>query len=65
MEKEPENKADTKEVIHVVKQGDALYKIAQEHDVNLFELMSLNPYVNVYNLQIGDEIVIPAIKQND
>ncbi len=65
MEKEPENKADTKEVIHVVKQGDTLYKIAQEHDVNLFELMSLNPYVNVYNLQIGDEIVIPAIKQND
>ena len=65
MEKEPENKADTIEVIHVVKQGDTLYKIAQEHDVNLFELMSLNPYVNVYNLQIGDEIVIPAIKQND
>lgn len=65
MEKEPENKADTKEVIHVVKQGDTLYKIAQEHDVNLFELMSLNPYVNVYNLQTGDEIVIPAIKQND
>mgnify|MGYP004452569461 FL=1 len=65
MEKETENKADTKEVIHVVKQGDTLYKIAQEHDVNLFELMSLNPYVNVYNLQIGDEIVIPAIKQND
>lgn len=65
MEKEPENKADTKEVIHVVKQGDTLYKIAQEYDVNLFELMSLNPYVNVYNLQIGDEIVIPAIKQND
>ena len=65
MEKEPENKADTKEVIHVVKQGDTLYKIAQEHDVNLFDLMSINPYVNVYNLQIGDEIVIPAIKQND
>lgn len=47
--------------IHVVKEGDTLYKIAIQHDVNLFDLMRLNPYVNVYNLQEGDEILIPAV----
>ncbi len=47
--------------VHVVQDGDTLYKIAKQYDVKLFDLMRLNPYVNVYNLQRGDEICIPAI----
>lgn len=47
--------------IHVIKEGDTLYKLAKAYDVKLFDIMRLNPYVNVYNLQIGDEICIPAI----
>ncbi len=47
--------------IHVIEQGDTLYKLAKMYDVKLFDIMRLNPYVNVYNLQIGDEICIPAI----
>lgn len=46
--------------IHVIKQGDTLYRLAKMYDVKLFDIMRLNPYVNVYNLQIGDEICIPV-----
>lgn len=47
--------------IHVVEAGDTLYKLARKYDVKLFDIMRLNPYVNVYNLQIGDEICIPTM----
>lgn len=46
--------------VHLVKAGDTLYKLAKQYDVKLFDIMRLNPYVNVYNLQIGDEICIPT-----
>ncbi len=46
--------------VHVVKDGDTLYKLARQYDVKLFDIMRLNPYINVYNLQIGDEICIPS-----
>ena len=47
--------------VHVVEKGDTLYKIAKKYDVRLFDVMRLNPYVNVYNLQIGDEICVPTM----
>ena len=47
--------------VHVVEEGDTLYNLARKYDVKLFDIMRLNPYVNVYNLQIGDEICIPTI----
>ena len=47
--------------VHVIKEGDTLYKLARQYDVILFDIMRLNPYVNVYNLQIGDEICIPTM----
>lgn len=47
--------------VHVVEAGDTLYKLAKKYDVKLFDIMRLNPYVNVYNLQIGDEICIPTM----
>ena len=46
--------------IHVVQKGDTLYKLSRKYDVKLFDVMQANPYVNVYNLQIGDEICIPT-----
>lgn len=47
--------------VHVIEAGDTLYKLAKKYDVKLFDIMRLNPYVNVYNLQIGDEICIPTM----
>lgn len=50
-------------LIHVVKQGDTLYKISQYHHVTVSDILLANPYVNVYNLQIGDELCIPVGKK--
>ena len=49
-----------KGVIHRVVQGDTLYKIAKMYGVRLVDVMKENPYVNVYNLQVGDEVCVPT-----
>lgn len=46
--------------IHVVKKGDTLYKLSKRYQVNLSEIISANPYVNVYNMQPGEEVCIPV-----
>lgn len=53
-----ENKC--KGVIHRVIKGDTLYRLSKMYGVRLIDIMKENPYVNVYNLQIGDEICIPT-----
>lgn len=50
-------------VIHVVKKGDTLYEISRMHHVSVQRIMFANPYVNVYNLQIGDELCIPTAEE--
>ncbi len=47
--------------IHTVKKGDTLYKLGKKYGVGVFALFCANPYVDVYNLQIGDEICIPKL----
>ena len=42
-----------------VRQGDTLYSLSMKHQVPLAVLLRANPYVDVYNLQIGDSICIP------
>ena len=44
-----------KGTVYVVKEKDSLYKIAKAHGVRVKDIMRQNPFVNVYNLQIGDE----------
>lgn len=46
--------------IHQVVAGDTMYKIAKKYGVRLVDILKANPYVNVYNLQIGDEICVPT-----
>ena len=48
---------------HTIKQGDTLYSISRLHKVPLGILLRANPYVDVYNLQIGDTICIPVKSQ--
>lgn len=48
-------------MVYVVKEGDTLYKIAREYDLKLIDVLKANPYVNVYNLQIGDELCLPTL----
>lgn len=47
---------------YVIKQGDTLYSISRRFNVAIALLLRANPYVEVYSLQVGDELCIPAIK---
>lgn len=48
--------------MHVIEKGDTLYKIGKQYGVKVSALMLANPYVNVYNLQVGDELCIPKMR---
>lgn len=50
-------------MIHIVSEGDTLYKIAQMYHVDVSEVMYENPYVNIYQLQPGDEICVPVLEK--
>lgn len=47
---------------YVIKQGDTLYSISRRFNVPIALLFRANPYAEIYNLQVGDEICIPVIK---
>jgi LysM repeat protein len=59
------NGKDYKCVDYVIKQGDSLYAISREHRVPLALILRVNPYVDIYNLQVGDELCIPSMKPID
>ena len=50
--------------MHTVRSGDTLYSISMEHQVPLALLLRANPYVDVYNLQVGETICVP-VRAND
>ena len=50
-------------MIHKVKKGDTLYKIGKDYKVTVSALIFANPYADIYNLQINDELCIP-VKQS-
>lgn len=47
-------------IIYVVKPGDTLYKLSQRYGIPTTKILRANPYINIYNLQIGDKICIPT-----
>jgi LysM repeat protein len=47
-------------MIHVIKQGDNLYQLSRKYRIPLGLILRANPYVDVYNLQPGQEICIPV-----
>ena len=46
--------------LHRVQRGDTLYLLSRHYRVPLWAILFANPYVDVYNLQVGDEICIPG-----
>ncbi|MEG0805377.1 MAG: LysM domain-containing protein [Lachnospiraceae bacterium] len=46
-------------MIYKVKPGDTLYSIGKKFHVSVTRLLLNNPYVEVYNLRIGQELCIP------
>ena len=49
-------------ITHTIKKVDTLYEISREHKVPLSMLLRANPYVDVFNLQVGDTICVPTKK---
>jgi LysM repeat protein len=47
-------------MIHVVEKGDTLYNLSKIYNVPLGKIITANPYVNVYNMQEGEEVCIPV-----
>ncbi len=45
--------------IYVIKKGDTLYSISRKYNVPLAMILRANPYADVYNLKVGDEICVP------
>lgn len=48
---------------YVIKQGDTLYSISRDYNVPLPLILRLNPFMDIYNLQVNDEICIPVQQQ--
>ena len=46
-------------ILHRVEQGDTLYLLGKKYQVSVAAIIYANPYVNVYELQAGDELCIP------
>lgn len=47
-------------MIHVIQKGENLYQLSRKYRVPLALILRANPYVDVYNLRPGQEIVIPT-----
>lgn len=57
------NKRYCNGMVHVIKQGETLYQLSRRYRVPLALILRANPYVDVYNLQVGQEICIPMVRQ--
>lgn len=47
-------------IVHTIKRGDTLYQLSRYYNVTINEIMRANANVNVYNLQVGEQICIPV-----
>ena len=62
-EKPAENKPATGEVIHTVKAGETLSKIAQKYGTNYQKIAAYNGIANANLIRVGQKIKIPADTQ--
>lgn len=47
---------------HTIEKGDTLYLLGKKYNVKVSALIFANPYVDIYNLQVGDQICIPKLR---
>lgn len=55
------NYSDYSCMIYNIKRGDTLYNISRSYNIPVALILRANPYVDIYNLQIGDELCIPVM----
>lgn len=46
-------------IIHIVQKGDTLYKLARYYGSTVGTIIAQNPFINIYNLQVGSKLCIP------
>ena len=44
---------------HTIEKGDTLYLLGKKYKVRVSALIFANPYLDIYNLQVGDQICTP------
>ena len=44
---------------HTIEKGYTLYLLGKKYKVRVSALIFANPYLDIYNLQVGDQICIP------
>ena len=47
-------------IIYNVKENDTVYRIAMQFNTSINRILIANPNINVYNLNIGEKLIIPA-----
>lgn len=52
-------------IYHEISKGDTLYSISRRYKVELSAIIKANPFINVYNLKIGDVICLPLVPRNN
>lgn len=73
-QKETEEEKETKKTeeqerrckgqLYKVEKGDTLYSISRKYNLRVRDLMRANPFVNVYQLQVGEELCIPVVLED-
>ena len=43
-----------------VKENDTVYRIAMQFNTSINRILMANPKTNIYNLNIGEELIIPT-----
>lgn len=51
-------------IVHTIRRGDTLYMLSRYYNVTIDEIMRANSGLNVYNLQVGEQICIPVGRPN-
>lgn len=46
-------------LMHIIQRGDTLYSISRRYDIPISTIFRANPFVEIYNLQVGEELCIP------
>lgn len=54
---------ECKGTVYTISKGDTLYSISRKYQVPLAWILRANPYMDVYNLQIGETICIPSAEE--
>ena len=44
---------------YTIRRGDTIYKIANEFGSSIQRIIIANPGINIYNLNVGDKIIVP------